>query len=186
MTTTLNRTARTDTDARDTGMTARVTVAWTMAGGVTAGGFVVAALTLAGRLSGNGVLLAAAGMFLLGATAGFGVGALLGWFGRPADVTREEATRGLFMAALWALPAVALAFLVAGWVAMTVVVLFAGNLLPALFAGAAWLAGVAMVFGAVTEAAAAVENLRTARTVPAARAARTVRAAADNRHAVAH
>jgi hypothetical protein len=186
MTTTTNRTDRTDGDARDTGMTARVTVAWTMAGGVVAGGFVVAALTLAGRLSGNGLLLAAAGMFLLGAAAGFGVGALLGWFGRPADVSREEATRGVFVAALWAIPALAVAFLVTGWVAMTVVVLFAGKLLPALFAGAAWLAGVAMVFGAVAEAAAAVENLRTVRTAPAPRGARAARAAADSRHAVAH
>lgn len=170
MTTTMTHTARTpDTNARDTGMTARVAVAWTMAGGVTAGGFVVAALTLAGRLSGHGVLLAAAGMFLLGAAAGFAVGAALGWFGRPDDVTAEEATRGLYMAALWAVPAMAVAFLVTGWIAATGVVLFAGKTVPALFAGAAWLAGAAMVFGALAEGAAAVANLRAPATAPAPR-----------------
>lgn len=170
MTTTMTHTARTpDTTARDTGMTARVTVAWTMAGGVAAGGFVVAALTLAGRLSANGVLLAAAGMFLLGAAAGFAVGAALGWFGRPADVTEAEATRGLYMAALWALPAMAVAFLATGWIAATVMVVFAGKLVPAVFAGAAWLAGAAMVFGALTEGAAAVANLRAPAPLPAPR-----------------
>jgi energy-converting hydrogenase Eha subunit B len=161
MTTTMNRTERTPSVARDTGMTARVTVAWAMAGGVAAGGFFVAAMNLTGRLSGSGVLLAAGGMFLIGAMAGFMAGALLGYLGRPADVNADEGTRGLFMALLWAVPGLAAAFLVTGWIAATGVVLFAGNAVPVAFMVAAWLVGAAMVGGAFVEAAGALANIRT-------------------------
>jgi hypothetical protein len=166
-------------DARDTGMTARVTVAWALAGAVAAGGFLVATLTLTERLSGHAVFVTAAGLFLLGAAAGFAIGAGLGYFGRPADVTAAEARGGLARAALWALPALAATFLVTAWLAATVLVLYAGRTLPMVFAAAAWLTAAALVLWAVTEAADAVRHIGEAwRTRWAARrAARASRAA---------
>ncbi|HSJ25074.1 MAG TPA: hypothetical protein VK929_10420 [Longimicrobiales bacterium] len=162
MTTTMMKNpARTPaTDERDTGMTARVTVAWAMAGAVTAGGFLVAAATLTERLSGHAVFVTAAGLFLLGAVGGFATGAALGYFGRPTDVTAAEARTGLVRAALWALPALAVTFLVTGWVAGTVLVLHAGAALPMVFATAAWLTGAAMVLWAADEAADALRNVK--------------------------
>jgi hypothetical protein len=65
------------------------------------------------------------------------------------------------MALLWAVPGLAAAFLVTGWIAATGVVLFAGNAVPVAFMVAAWLVGAAMVGGAFVEAAGALANIRT-------------------------
>jgi hypothetical protein len=140
--------------ARDTGMTARVALAWAMAGGVLAGGFLVGFMTLAGRLNANGVLVTATGLFLLGTAAGFAVGGVIGWFGRPADVTAAEAVGGLFRAVAYAVPALLVAFLATGWMAATVMVLYAGAVVPMVLAAGAWVTGAAVVMWAAVETAA--------------------------------
>jgi hypothetical protein len=143
---------------RDPAFAARVTLAWAMAGGLLAGGYFVAFMTLAQRLNANALLVTATGLFILGAGVGGLFGAVLGWAGRPRDVTRDELLRGLLRTALLAVPALGFAFLAAAWVAMTVVVLYAGRMLPMAFAFGAWLTGAAVVLWAATEAADAVAN----------------------------
>jgi hypothetical protein len=138
---------------RDTGMTARVTFAWAMAGGVLAGGLLVAVMTLAGRLNANGVLVTATGLFLLGAAAGLFAGAAAGWFGRPEGVTAAEAGRALVRALAWAVPGLAVAYLATGWMAATVLVLYAGAVVPMVFAAGAWVTGAVVVAWAVVETA---------------------------------
>jgi hypothetical protein len=158
-TTTLNLTDTRMATERDTGMTARVAVLWAVAGGILAGGFLVAAMTLAERLNGNALLLTAGGLYILGAVLGFANGAVLGFFGRPDDVKPGEAVRKLGFAALYAVPALALGFLVAGWIAMTVMAMYAGHTAALAAMAAGWLIGAVLVAWAVLEGWAAMHNL---------------------------
>jgi len=70
-------------------------------------------MTLAGRLSGNAIFATATALFVVGAALGLVHGAVLGFFGRPAAVTPREAGRDLGRAGLYAVPALAVAWLAA-------------------------------------------------------------------------
>jgi hypothetical protein len=145
-TTTMNNNAVLGTTVeRDVGLMGRVAVSWAVAGGVAVGGFLVAGMTLAGKLSGSGLMLAAASLYIIGGLLGFAHGAVLGFFGRPDHVSAREAAGRLGMAALYALPALIVGFLAAGWIAMTSVALYIGTPLPMVGAVAGWLVGVALV-----------------------------------------
>ena len=147
MTTATREYDRTDgrTLTRGIGVAGRTAVTWAAAGGLLVGGFLVAAMTLTGQLSGHGLLLTATGLFVLGAVLGFVHGGVLGWLGQPADMPRREALFGLAMAAAYAVPALLLAWLVAGWIAMTTVALYAGNTLALVGVGVAWAVGLVVV-----------------------------------------
>jgi hypothetical protein len=153
MTTTTMRTEATagTTVERDVGLMGRVAVSWTVAGGVAVGGFLVAGMTLAGKLSGSGLMLAAASLYVIGGVLGFTHGAVLGFLGRPEGVTAREAAGRLGMAALYAMPALIVGFLAAGWIAMTSVALYIGTPLPMVGVAVGWLIGAALVlFAAVS------------------------------------
>jgi hypothetical protein len=159
MTTTTMNLAGQQAVTRGTGLVGRVIVTWTVAGGLLAGGFLVAGMTLAGRLSGNALLMTAAVLYVAGAVLGFAHGAALGFFGRPTDMPAREALGRVGLAALYAIPAVAVGFLAAGWIAMTTLALYLGRTLPLVGVGAGWVAGAVLV---LTAAAYGVKALRNA------------------------
>ena len=131
--------------ARDTGLMGRVIVSWTVAGGLLVGGFLVAAMTLAGKLSGNALLMTSGVLYVMGAALGFAHGAVLGFLGRPAEVTAKQALGRIGMAALYAIPAVTVGFLAAGWIAMSSVAVYLGRVLPFVGVGVGWVAGAVLV-----------------------------------------
>jgi hypothetical protein len=144
---------------RGIGLSGRVLVSWTVAGGLLLGGFLLAGMTLAGRLSGNALLMTAGVLYVAGAVLGFAHGAVLGFFGRPADMPAREALGRIGMAALYAVPAVTVGFLAAGWIAMTVLAVYLGRVAPLVGVGFGWLIGAMLV---VTAAAYGVKALRNA------------------------
>jgi hypothetical protein len=144
---------------RDVGLMGRVIVTWTVGGGLAAGGFLVAGMTLAGRLSANALLLSALILYGMGAVLGFVHGAALGYFGRPAGVTTKDALARIGMSALYAIPAVIVGFLAAGWIAMTSMALYLGRTLPLVGVAAGWLVGAVVV---VVAAVAGLQALRNA------------------------
>jgi hypothetical protein len=149
----------TTTLPRDFGLPGWITVTWTAGGAFLVGGFLVAAMTLAGKMSGSSLLLTASGLFLVGGFLGLVHGALLGFFGRPEGTTGRQAVGGILLGAMYALPALTIGLVVSGWIAMTVVSLYTGNLVALGLTGAAWLAGAVIVMFA---GAHGVEGLRNA------------------------
>lgn len=130
---------------RGIGVPGKVAVTWAAAGGVLVGGFLVALMTLTGQLSGQALLLTSTGLFGVGAALGFAHGAVLGWMGRPKEVTGREALGGLALGLVYAVPALLVSWLVAGWIGMTSVALYSGTTAALVGCGVAWLAGLALV-----------------------------------------
>lgn len=154
----VNETRTGNTVERDTGLTGRVIVTWTVGGGLAVGGFLVAAMTLAGQLSGAALLMTAGGLYVIGALLGWLHGAALGFFGRPADMTAREALSRLAMGTVYALPAMTVGFLAAGWIAMTTVALYLGKTLPMVGVAAGWLVGLAILVVAAVNGVLALRN----------------------------
>jgi hypothetical protein len=146
------------TVGRDVGLTGRVVVSWTVAGAVAVGGFLVAGMTLAGKLSGSGLLLAAGALYILGALLGYIHGAALAFFGRPAHETPREAVGRIGMATLYAVPALIVGFLAAGWIAMTSVAVYLGKVAPLAGAAVGWFAGAVLLLVAAVSGWQALEN----------------------------
>lgn len=133
---------------RSIGLTGRVAVSWTMAGGLLLGGVLVAVMTLAGRLSGHGILVTSTGLFVIGALLGALHGSVLGILGRPSDVSRNEALHALGRSALYGVPGAAVAWLATVWIAMSMVAGYLGRLGPKILVGSAWAVGALMVLTA--------------------------------------
>lgn len=112
----------------------RVAVAWTLAGGVTAGGLLVAAVTLSGELSSSLASSTTTILFTLGALAGLVHGSLLGYLARPLDRPRSEALSALALSFLMLLPAVPLAWMASVFVALSAASIRSGDV--GLLAGA--------------------------------------------------
>jgi hypothetical protein len=130
---------------RGLGSPGRMAVAWAVAGGILVGGFLVAAMTLTGQLSGHALLLTCTGLFVVGATLGFLHGAVLGWLGRPSEMTRRSALGALAMSVVYTVPALLVAWLVAGWIGMTSVALYAGRVPGLVGCGVAWMIGLGLL-----------------------------------------
>lgn len=174
--TTQNSISSGGTVPRTIGLHGRVAVFSAMAGGVAVGGVLVAAMTLAGRLSGNGIFATATALFALGALLGLAHGAVLGFLGRPAGVTPRQAGHDLGRAALYVVPGLAVSWLATIWVAMTLVAFYTGRVGPLAGAAVGWLAAGTIL------AATAVQNVRALRNAYARwpeRRAGTVLAAAS-------
>jgi hypothetical protein len=144
--------------ARDTGLIGRVTVTWAVAGGLALGGFLVAGMTLAGRLSGNALLMTAGVLYVIGAVLGFMHGAVLAFFGRPDGMGAREAAGKLGMAALYAVPALTVGFIAAGWIALTTVALYLDKPVAMVGAGVGWVIGTAIVATAAVSGWTALRN----------------------------
>ncbi len=121
------------------GLPGAVMLSWMIAGGVLAGGFLVAYGTMAERISGRALLYTAGGLYLAGAIIGGGLGGALGMFGRPLHMAAKRAFRDQLVALLYALPALFLAFVLTGWIAMTVVAVSLGEVLPLVGVAGAYL-----------------------------------------------
>jgi len=139
------------------GLPGRVAITFSVAGGILVGGFLVAAMTLAGRLSGNALLLTSGALYVLGAALGLLHGVALGYLGRGELTPRQAATR-LGLAALYAVPVLAMGFIVTGWIAMTTVSLYVGKVVAYVGVGLGWLAGLALVAAAVRYGWQALRN----------------------------
>lgn len=146
-TTTINRTDRPlGTDVpRGIGLPGRVAVTWATAGGLLLGGFLVAGMTLSGRLSGSGLFFTSSGLFVIGVALGLLHGGVLGFLGRTGTMTVGEAGGALARSALYTIPAVAVAWLATVWIAMTVVALYMGRALPLFGVAVSWGVGLALL-----------------------------------------
>lgn len=143
---------------RTIGLHGRVAVFSAMAGGVAVGGVLVAAMTLAGRLSGNAIFATATALFLVGALLGLVHGAVLGFFGRPAGVSPRQAGHDLGRAALYIVPGLAVSWLASIWVSMTLVAFYTGRIGPLVGAAIGWLAAGAILAAAAVQAIRALRN----------------------------
>jgi hypothetical protein len=141
------------------GSVGKLAVSWAVAGGILVGGILVAAMTLAGQLSGFGLLLTATGLFAVGGVLGFIHGGLLGWLGRPSTESRRQALASLGMGAVYAVPALLVSWLVAGWIAMTTVALYSGKVAGLIGSGIAWLIGAALLVVAAERGWSAIRRL---------------------------
>ena len=130
---------------RGIGLTGRVAVSWAVAGGVLLGGFLVALLTLTGRMTANGLLISSTLLFTLGGAAGFLHGAALGYLGRGPETTRRQALAALALAALYTIPMMAAGWVATGWIAMTVGALYKHTALAFVGTAIGWAAGLAIL-----------------------------------------
>ncbi len=132
----------------------RVTMTWTVAGGIAWGGILVGGLTLSGAVSTGFQLLAAPVLYVVGVVLGFMHGCVLAVVGRPPSVSRRRALlRGVGGGAL-ALPLVG-----AGWVVTAGMSLTAALLTDFRWATLVLCAG-AWCFGTAWCAWAGVEGVR--------------------------
>ncbi len=144
--------------SRTIGLHGRVAVFSAMAGGVAAGGVLVAAMTLTGRLSGHALFMSATALFIVGALLGLIHGAVLGYFGRPADTSPATALRQLILAGLYAVPGLAVAWLVSIWVAMTLIAYYTGRIGALLGVALGWIAAAAILGTAAVMVVRAFSN----------------------------
>ncbi|HSM36150.1 MAG TPA: hypothetical protein VK837_07130 [Longimicrobiales bacterium] len=129
---------------------ARIVVAWTLAGGLVAGGLLVASVALVGGSSEHGSMTVTP-LFVLGALAGFVHGAVFGYLGRYPHESRLDALRSTTRGLLVAVPAAAVCWGLAIMIALSPA--FASSrrwdLLGA--SGLAWLAGIGVACWAAYE-----------------------------------
>ena len=123
---------------RGIGLHGRVAVTWAAAGGLLLGGFLVAFMTLSGRLSGHGLFFTVSGLFVIGAILGLAHGLVLGFFGRPEGTPPRAATGDLGRAVLYAIPALAVAWLLTIWIGMTMPAVILGRTFVAWAAVYGW------------------------------------------------
>lgn len=140
------------------GITSRTALTGAMAGGVLAGGVLVGLGTLDGRVSGHALLLTSTALFLMGAAAGFLVGAFLGLLGREPGVTLAEGARRVAVAALYAILGLSVSWLVAIWVAMSAVAGYLGRPVTTALVAVAWIAAVVIVDRAARNAGRSLRN----------------------------
>jgi hypothetical protein len=126
---------------RSFGLPGAVMLSWMVAGGVLAGGFLLAYGTATERTGAHHLLYTAGGLYLVGSFIGAVLGGALGMFGRPVETAARKAFHDQLVALLYALPALFLAFVVTGWIAMTVVAVSLGRVLPLVGVSIAYLVG---------------------------------------------
>lgn len=136
---------------------ARVVVSWTLAGGITAGGFLLAAMTWGEAKSAGMILPVTPVLFAMGAAAGFAHGSLLAYLGRPPDLLRAAAARTIGYSVVSLVFGIPVAAVLAGWIALGT----ATTNVPGLGPRAAALA--AAVLGSLVLAWAVLEGLKALR-----------------------
>lgn len=134
------------------GLPGAVLLSWMIAGGILAGGFLVAYGTMTERMSGRAILYTTGGLYIAGAVIGGVLGGVVGMFGRPIRMAARRAFRDQLVALLYSLPALFIAFVITGWIAMTVVAISLNEVLPLVGVSIAYLVafvavGVAIRFG---------------------------------------
>lgn len=135
--------------ARHLGFEGMLPVAWAAGGGILFGGFAVAVFTLMGRLSGAGLFVTAGALFLIGSAFGFVHGGILAYLGRDRDHSGTDFFASLARAVLFSIPVLAVAWAIAGWIALTDVAVYMARPLPIFGVGIGWILGLAVVTVAV-------------------------------------
>jgi hypothetical protein len=149
---------------RDMGLTGQLVVGGTVSTGLLLGGYAVGLLALTGRTSGHALLATSIGLFLVGAVIGMVLSAAVGVLGRTEGVTLESATHQVAKGLLYAIPAVTVGAVVAGWIAMAMVALYLGKVGPMIgSAAAAVLAALVMIATARLTWEAAINTTNRAR-----------------------
>lgn len=97
----------------------RLEVAWAMAGGIMAGGPLVASIMLSGRASSSMLMTITSVLFVIGGGLGLLHGAVLGYLGRDQGCSGHRAVQSLVMGVFVAVPALLLAWLIALWIGLT-------------------------------------------------------------------
>ena len=118
----------------------------------------VATELLRGHTSASMVPTMATVMFVLGGSAGFVHGALLGVLGRPAGWGFRRAVGSLGRAALVAIPALALAWLIALWISLTATAMALGRTTMLVIVVVGWVAGAGICLGALVQGAEGFRN----------------------------
>lgn len=131
------------------GLPGAVFLSWMIAGGLLAGGFLVAYGTMTERMSGRALLHTAGGLYIVGAVIGGILGGALGMFGRPLRMAARKAFQDQLVALLYSLPALFIAFVITGWIAMTVVAISLEEVLPIVGVSTAYLLAFAAVAMAI-------------------------------------
>jgi hypothetical protein len=136
----------------------RFVVGSTVAGGLTLGGFLVAAATFSNELAVTAAPQVTQIAFAAGVILGWVHGSVLGYLGRPDGMRPREGTASVIAGAIWSVPAVLAAYFVTLWLSMTRWSFVVEQ--PFLIAGVilSWILGVSVC------AWFAQELLRTART----------------------
>lgn len=114
---------------REIGQTGRVVVGGTVSTGLLLGGYAVGAMALAGRMNGGALLVTSFGLFIVGALIGLVVSTAIGLIGRAEGQSLDDAIRSVGMGILYAIPAALIGSVLAGWMAMTVIGIYAGKAL---------------------------------------------------------
>jgi hypothetical protein len=131
--------------ARGIGLHGWVMVTCAMAGGLVLGGVVVGVMTTIGRMTGHALFLVSTSLFVIGAFLGLMHGSILGFFGRSDGVTPRRARQDLGIATLYAIPGLAVAWLLTIWISMTVVARSVGRVGTHLGVLAGWVGGLAVI-----------------------------------------
>lgn len=136
---------------RDEHTPGRVALSWTLAGGVTAGGLLVASVTLSGSQSSGIAPTSTTVLFILGGLAGLFHGGVLGYLARDLGHPPSRAVRSIALAVL-SLPLTApLAWLVALLIALTSAFLARGGVVPVMGVVAAWFLSLGLCLWAAWE-----------------------------------
>jgi hypothetical protein len=130
---------------REIGLTGKLLVGGTVSTGLLLGGYTVAAMTLAGRMNGNALLLTSLGLFIVGSVVGLVLSAALGLVGREDGVSWSEAFRRLGLGTLYAIPACLVGAVLAGWIGMAVMGLYVGKIAPIALTTAAAVTGLGVM-----------------------------------------
>lgn len=133
----------------------KVALSWSMATGVITGGVWLA---VNDQIVSSGFLVVMTLFFAAGATLGYVHGGALGMLGRPADMDRREAFLRLLRVALYEIPALGAAWLVAAWIGLTGVASSGGPLTVSAGVVVAWAAAVAICLWAGVEGWQALRN----------------------------
>ncbi|MBT8337295.1 MAG: hypothetical protein KJO11_11880 [Gemmatimonadetes bacterium] len=131
----------------------RILVSWPLAGGLVAGGFLVAATTLSPQMTLSGVPQMTTLLFLVGAGAGLAHGALLGYLCHDPARTRVQVLRTMMCASVWVIPGLLLAWVATMWISLTTSMLVGSTptILGMVWLGVSWLFGAAvLVWAALT------------------------------------
>ena len=120
---------RNETVTRETGLTGRLMIGGTVSTGLLLDGYTVGAMALAGRMNGSALLLTSLGLFIVGAVVGLIASFAFGIVGREPGRTVDDAVRNAGKGVLFAVPAALIGAVLAGWIALAVIGLYAGKTL---------------------------------------------------------
>lgn len=136
----------------------RVVISWSAAGGITAGGLLVGAAALSSPAMAATLLPLAPFLFLAGALGGLAHGSVLAYLGRPDGVAPTTALAAVGTGILFAIPALAVAWVATAWISLTSAVLTLHALPTSIVTALGWALGLTICAWAVFEGWRASRN----------------------------